>query len=350
MPFDFPNTPSAGQRVTGAGGTVYVWDGVKWASNVGNVTAQSMGDIGRNLVHNGRMWLTQRGQGPFTGNGVYTLDRYWQAFITGTMSSISTNLTDADRAALGDEGAQWGFQTTIAGQSGATAYAQHAHNIEWVHTLGGKTVTVSFWAKVNAGTHKLGVGMAQWFGSGGSASAEVFLPGQAVTLTTTWTRFALTFTLPTTSGKVLGTSGDDSTQITFYFSAGANTAAQAGSIGIQSGAFQLWGLQLEIGTVATPLERLDLPRDVANCLRFYSTGQVVAAGYGIPGAPAGQTVTLLCPMRALPTVVLTDQGTSNLSSVNCVAVGSGSQLWVSGAVVATGGWVLNQSYTAAADI
>ena len=49
MAFDFPNSPSVGQRVTGVGGIVYVWDGVKWASNIGSVTAQSMGDVGRNL-------------------------------------------------------------------------------------------------------------------------------------------------------------------------------------------------------------------------------------------------------------------------------------------------------------
>ena len=66
MAFDFPNSPSIGQRVTGTGGTVYVWDGVKWASNVGNVTAQSMGDVGRNLIHNPLFNVAQRGAGPFT--------------------------------------------------------------------------------------------------------------------------------------------------------------------------------------------------------------------------------------------------------------------------------------------
>ena len=61
--FDFPNAPAIGDRVTGVGGIVYVWDGVKWTSNVGAVTVQSMGDVGRNLIHNSMFNVAQRGAG-----------------------------------------------------------------------------------------------------------------------------------------------------------------------------------------------------------------------------------------------------------------------------------------------
>lgn len=45
--------------------------------------------------------------------------------------------------------------------------------------------------------------------------------------------------------------------------------ARAGLIGVQSYTLQLWGVQLEIGSVATALEMPDPQQDLAKCQRFY---------------------------------------------------------------------------------
>src|SRR5262249_11354812 len=141
--------------------------------------------------------------------------------------------------------------------------------IENLGRTSNKTVTASFWACVASGTLRLGVSVDQYFGTGGSPSPQVFGVGQAVTLTTTWQRFSLTFAVPSIVGKTRGTNGDESTWLNFWFSSGANNATNAGNIGVQSGIAFVYGVQLEIGTVATPLEKLDPRLDLANCQRFY---------------------------------------------------------------------------------
>jgi hypothetical protein len=94
--------------------------------------------------------------------------------------------------------------------------------------------------------------------------------GVTPALTATWTRYSYTFSLPSTAGKTFGSSGSDYTDIEFWCSAGNGWGdARPGGIGPQSGTVQIWGVQLEVGSVATPLEKLDLRLDIANCQRFY---------------------------------------------------------------------------------
>jgi len=40
MAYDFPNSPSTGQSVTGPSGARYTWDGTKWAASAGGDTRQ----------------------------------------------------------------------------------------------------------------------------------------------------------------------------------------------------------------------------------------------------------------------------------------------------------------------
>src|SRR4029078_10881837 len=101
--FDFPNSPSVCQRVTGVGGIVYVWDGVKWTNSVGGVTVQSMGDVGRNLIHNPLFNVAQRGTGPWSITNTYTADRWIQSLTGGTISTRIGAIIDANRVQIGDE-------------------------------------------------------------------------------------------------------------------------------------------------------------------------------------------------------------------------------------------------------
>src|SRR4029078_7314118 len=109
MMFDFTNAPAIGDRVTGVGGIVYVWDGVKWTSSVGAVTVQSMGDVGRNLIHNSMINVAQRGFGTWQAR-VYKMDRWKLAVNLDTMNLQIISATDATRVAIGDESATRHFQ------------------------------------------------------------------------------------------------------------------------------------------------------------------------------------------------------------------------------------------------
>jgi hypothetical protein len=268
--------------------------------------APSFNNAGRNYVMNSQFNIAQRGTGPWTTN-VYTADRWIVTNVGGTMSTSIVALNDANRAQIGDEAAVQALSLLVAGTSGASDEAYVQQLIEGVRRTAGKTITLSFWAAANAGTPKLGIMLYQAFGTGGSPSAVVVLPGQAITLSTAYTRYSLIFSIPSVAGKTFGTTaGTDLLTFRFGMSAGATTSPNYGGIGVQSGTFTIWGVQLEIGSVATPLEKPDPADDLARCQRFYQTG-FASQVFGVIGAGSSQGSYMAFPvlMRASPTMAVT---------------------------------------------
>ena len=86
---------------------------------------------------------------------------------------------------------------------------------------------------------------------------------------------------------------------------------------MQSGTINLWGVQLEVGSNVTPLEKLGYALDYLHCQRFYQTGIVqelfISAGTGV--------CTLIIPfqtsMRATPT--MTSSYTTQVNGTGSVA-------------------------------
>jgi hypothetical protein len=78
--------------------------------------------------------------------------------------------------------------------------------VENVRTLSNGQVTMAFWARVSSGTLVVTPRFTQNFGSGGSPSASVNTDAANITLTTTWTFFICTVTLPAVTGKTVGST------------------------------------------------------------------------------------------------------------------------------------------------
>jgi hypothetical protein len=348
-------TPILGLTKPTVGADLDVWGGITNAN--WDIVDKSPGlhNVGRNYVHNPLFNIAQRGAGPFTGNGVYGLDRFYQAILNGSQSVSQITLTDADRTSIGDQAAAFALQSVVVGGAPTGSYTMVQHGIENVRRLSGATVTVSFWARATAGTPKIGLNLAQWFGTGGSPSATVQTAGVAVTISTTWTRYTITETLASIAGKVLGTNNDHTTALQFWFSAGTANNAGSGSIGVQSGTFQLWGVQCELGSPATPLEKPDPQQDWARCLRFFYASTAASAlglswtGYNT-NPSAGNYISQPFPtmMRASPTITVTNQVLTNLGAPTYVGCIDG--LFVGVQVVAAGAGVLTCNFTASAEL
>lgn len=266
-------------------------------------------NVGRNLIHNPIFSIAQRGAGPFTGPSVYNLDRWKATYANGSTSVTQITLADTDRAAIGNEYAEYAYQCVCTGTSGASDYCQGAYQlIEDVKRLSGRTVTVSFWARATAGTPQVALELIQTFGTGGSPSLNVNgIGSQAFTLSTTWRRYTSTaIAVPSAAGQTFGTTlGTDYTSIAFWQSAGSSYSARASNIGVQSYTLQLWGVQLEYGSTATSFDNGGTPQQrLAACQRFYTIiprwqwGGYVASGMIVYG-PTIWPVT----MRAAPTIV-----------------------------------------------
>ena len=360
-----PTGPAAGEspRWDSTGGQLYVYynDGnsSQWvtAANMEGLAnaatktdvAAAQNNVGRNLIHNPLFNVAQRGAGPFTAAGVYMLDRWANYIASDAASFVQFAVNDTDRAQIGDEAATWFLTNSFTGNAAATAANQVFQRIEGVRRLAGKTVTVSFYAKASAAL-KLGVSLDQSFGTGGSPSASLMGNGQTVQLSVAWQRISLSVALASAAGKTLGSNGDDSTTLNFWYSAGSSFNARSGSLGVQSGSIAIWGVQLEVGSVATPLEKLDPADDLRHCQRFYQTGTVGMVSNGTAGFSFGYTGQLQVLPRVTPTYAVSGGNLVNCSSPLIAPFGSSSsyQAIVTATTTATVNFYFN--FSASADL
>jgi hypothetical protein len=261
-------------------------------------------NTGRNLLHNSRMRVQQRGVGPFTTSG-YGADRWDSSAVHGGGGSFSVQIigfTDAQRTLLGDEEAAFVWSNAFTGGSAAGDFDIVFQPIEDVRRTANKSVMVSFWAAATSGTPKLCVELTQNFGSGGSPSAAVTGIGvSAVTLSTVWQRYVVgPIAVPSIVGKTLGSTANTTfTSLNFWLSSGATfNASRAGSIGVQAATIGISGIQVEASNYPTPLEKTDIADDIARCQRFYNT---VSTFVG-PVASYVTTYSFPVKMRAAPTI------------------------------------------------
>jgi hypothetical protein len=174
--------------------------------------------------------------------------------------------------------------------------------VENVRTLAGQAVTISFWAKgVSPGTG-LHVGYLQNFGTGGSPSVSQSGQVNFGSLSSEWTRYSNTFTIPSVSDKIIGENSYLEIRI----------GQRGGDTSTASWELNIWGVQLEAGSVATPFKRNSnsIQGELAACQRYYwrNTGGSVFAhfnsfGFFTSTTAFSPTVGFPVPMRITPTSV-----------------------------------------------
>ena len=186
--------------------------------------------------------------------------------------------------------------------------------IESVRTFAGEQVTVSFWARSTTGD-AFNVVLAQFFGTNGSPSSTVSTSVlNTGALTSTLQKFTATVTVPSTSGKTLGTDGDDSLRL--VFNVPANTVCS----------MELAQVQLEPGPVATPFERRSIGVELALCQRYYEFSQLATTGFSgnvTSGQDYDGMATYRVTKRAVPNVTLDNLGASNFPTAVGTIVSSG---------------------------
>lgn len=301
--------------------------GLRWATDW---------NVGKNQVLNSNFSINQRNFTSTTTTASYGFDRWRITAVDGTTTYSTQAFTLGAAPAAPYEATNF-VRLVTTGQTLATAVSTLEQRIESVRTLANQTVTISFWAKANTGTPKIAVELNQNFGSGGSPSAEVNTNAGQVTLSTAWARYSVTVANPSISGKTLGTTaGTDYLELRLYVSAGSNFNARTGTLGIQTNTFEIWGVQLESGSVAnayTPATP-NFQTELAACQRYYYRITLPAANTffnanGLTTASTTSQVSLQFPvvMRIAPTaleqtgtaanynIFMTNGNTQNLSAV-----------------------------------
>ena len=290
---------------------------------------------GKNKIMNGDFYINQRAFSSSTTSGAYNFDRWQQVFGGGTQTVTPQPFTLGAAPVAGYEGKTF-CRIVTASQSAAGDYSAQTQKIESVRTFAGQTVTVSFWAKASTGTPNIGLSALQQFGTGGSPSANVIVTGSVSAITTSWVRYSFTLSIPSISGKTIGTNNDDDLRVDIWTSAGSTISGLGyPAVGIQNVTIDIWGVQIEAGSTATDFQTASgsIQGELALCQRYYyritaDTAYSQLTNY----APAYSTtnVTVQVPtrvtMRVKPssvdfsTVTLAD-GT-NFVTASSVAVGT----------------------------
>jgi hypothetical protein len=235
--------------------------GLAWKSYGAQVVA------GKNAVINGGMDIWQRGTSISTlANNTYCADR-WTGGGGGAAMTVSRQDT-GDTTNLPN--IQYAARVQRDNTNANTNNRQFIQTIETANSIpfAGKTVTLSFYAraganfsaasnllKINIGTGT-GTDQSAWPGFTGASTPL----DTSVTLTTTWQRFSATTSLASNIKEIY---------LNFFFTpvgtAGANDY------------FEITGVQLEQGSVATPFSRAGgtIQGELAACQRYF---QVITAG------------------------------------------------------------------------
>jgi hypothetical protein len=288
---------------------VQVYDGSNWVAVGQDLTTGTQGftalsngtagltyqPVSHNYIINGAFDVWQRGTSVNTTSFSYTADR-WFLYQFGSVT--------ASRQLTGLTGLQYGARVQRpSGQTGTnTVFFANTLPTDESIPLAGKQITASFWAKRGAdfspasgnltvavnrgtGTDERGVGPG-FTGNAGVLSANIAIG-------TSWQRYTITGTVTTTATQL---------QIVFSYTptgtAGANDW------------FEVTGVQLEAGSVATPFKRHapSLALEEAACQRYYiryPTGNTTTygSGYGFSATSLRMNLPIPVTMRSTPSLV-----------------------------------------------
>jgi hypothetical protein len=277
----------------------------------------------RNLIINGAMQVAQRGTstaGVTQIDGFYACDRWRTQTDTGTWT------LSQDTDAPNGFGYSYKFQCTSAGTSNGDEVSIR-HHIEGQDlqslafgTSSAKSFTVSFWMKSNkTGTYTLSIKNLN--------SSQERMAGFNYTIDTadTWEKKTITFTGDTS----YGIDNNNSTGFQMFWWFGAASALTSGSVsntwqnysagnhadssiagvgGSTDDYVNITGVQLEVGSVATPFEHRSYGEELALCQRYYQIfNKDNVNNYGAVGqCSSSTTAQFIYPlqqiMRTEPTV------------------------------------------------
>jgi len=252
---------------------------------------------GKNKIINGDFGVWQRGTSfSSPASNSFIADRFALYFDgTGATRTLSQQTFTPGTAPVSGYEGQYFFRyaQTVAGTSNTANIIYQ--RIEDVRTFAGQSAVLSLWLKADS-ARTVTASARQYFGSGGSGDVNTSFTGSA-SVTTSWQRFSFTISVPNISGKTVGTS-----------------SALEIQLGLPSGTtptIDIWGVQLEAGSVATAFQTATgtIRGELAACQRYYfrayanSAYQRFSAGMAQSTTGVYTIMNLPVEMRVIPTAI-----------------------------------------------
>ena len=281
----------------------------------------------KNRIINGAMVIDQRNAGASvtpTVDPTYTLDRWYLTASQASKLSVQQNAASVTPAV--------GF-TNYLGATSLSAYSVAASDyFALAQTIEGYNIADLGWGTGNAKTVTLSFqvysSLTGTFGGAlrGANANRSYPFSYTISTANTWTTVSITIA-GDTSGTWLTTNGAG-VIVRFGLGAGSTWSSTAGAwatgnyfsatgatsvVGTNGATWYLTGVQLEVGTSATPFERRLYGQELANCQRYYvnivSGANAIATGFTYSATELGSIVYVPVTMRTTPTLTQTT-GTS----------------------------------------
>ena len=297
-------------------------------ATVGNnltVTGQTIpsSSFKRNRIINGNMQIWQRSTAPAAANltswTYNSVDRY--VFLSGASTSLTVSQNTSVPTGLFQYSTK--LQRTAANTGTSPLYIYQIIESVNCYDLAGQTVTFSFYAKrgtdFSAASSAIGIGVQtgtvadQGSATIGSWTGFAAPISNVTAITTTWTRYSFT-----------GTIGAGVLEVGVYV-----TFTPTGTAGADDSIY-VTGMQLEVGSAATPYERQIYSDQLAQCQRYcyqiLSNGASNGGAAGFVGVGTGATSGGLS--RATATLpVLMRSSTPSLTLSNVSTTGTDLRVW-----------------------
>ena len=310
-------------------------------ANDGTCTANITNKPNRNLIINGAMQVAQRGTSS-TSSGYQTVDRI-SHFYGGTDENPTFAQADV---ASGTTPYSLGFRKSFkitngnqTGGAGADDYIHYVYKVEaqdiansgWNYTSSSSFITLSFWVKASVAQNYYGYLIT----NDGSTRSFAFETGSLSA--NTWTK--VTVAIPGNSNLTFNNDNGMGLEIDFSVFRGTNFTGSAGIVGswvsftssqrtpdwpttwytTNGATFEITGVQLELGSVATDFEHRSFGQELALCQRYFQILKVSDAVGS--GSNIVFSCSLFCPMRATPSLSKTS---GNFNFGDMVSFGANS--------------------------
>jgi hypothetical protein len=278
----------------------------------------------RNRIINGAMVIDQRNAGASvnssaSGNHTYTLDRWFYLVNPGSKFTIQQNAGSVTPPTGFSN--YFGVTSSSSYSIGASEYEIVGQKIEGFNfadlawgTASAKTITISFWIRSSL-TGNFGGFLRN------NANNRFYVFSYTISSANTWEYKTVTI-VGDTSGTWVGATNGTGLDLNFNLGIGSTYNGTVGSwtstvslgfsgavsvVGTNGATWYITGVQLEVGSVATPFERRDYGRELAMCQRYYYRITTVNQQFGVGwnGSTTGSYVMTTFPvtMRTAPTAV-----------------------------------------------
>lgn len=280
--------------LSGSGGTVYTAsDGIN--INGSNEISCTYQTGSKNRFINPYFDVWQRGTS-FTADG-YAADRW--GFEEGSGASTVSRQSHT----LGNSTHKYFYRHNRTSAAAAATKVIY-QRIKGVESFQGENVAIQVYGLAGA-AKTFRINYVQHFGTTGSPSSDVTGTPQSVSITTSAAFTEYTFSIPSITGKTLGTDGNDYLEIYIEEASGFGTFT-----------LDIYAMQIEPGTVGTNLEQTTAEAELQKCLPYYwepdSTLRFTASPIFNSTSNLWRTVTIPFPAQMVqtPTVTATLTGWS----------------------------------------